>query len=76
MLNKRVEEIILCKDASLMNLEVRVPAIFDNFFSQMSRLRLWTIRAMIDPRGGVGWTRFVGCLRRVTAKMTLTLDRK
>lgn len=72
-----VEKIILCKDASLMNLEVRVTGIIDNiFFFQMSRLRLWMIRAMTDPRGGVGLTRFVGCLQRVTAKMTLTLDRK
>lgn len=71
-----VEKIILCKDASLMNLEVRITVILDNIFVQMSRLRLWMIRAMTDPRGGVGLTRFVGCLQRVTAKMTLTLDRK
>lgn len=71
-----VEKIILCKDASLMNLEVRITVILDTIFFQMSRLRLWMIRAMTDPRGGVGLTRFVGCLQRVTAKMTLTLDRK
>lgn len=71
-----VEKIILCKDASLMNLEVRITVILDNIFFQMSRLRLWMILAMTDPRGGVGLTRFVGCLQRVTAKMTLTLDRK
>lgn len=71
-----VEKIILCKDAIFMNLEVRITVILDNIFFQMSRLRLWMIRAMTDPRGGVGLTRFVGCLQRVTAKMTLTLDRK